>query len=121
VAVYNPLQEVVMRAVLPLALVFALAGAVEAQQVPDATPPAAAEATESVQAFQPKPALERPPLLQPEYRTQDADAEGAEASLRQFESRTADNAIARQAPGTANWWWLVAAIVVAGLIIVALT
>jgi membrane-bound lytic murein transglycosylase B len=111
-----------MRAVLPLALVFALAGAVEAQEVPQsAVTVEAAEAVQPVQAFQPKPALERAPLLQPEYRTHTADGQEIDASQRQLESRTAEAALARQAPGTTNWWWLVAAIVVGGLIIVALT
>jgi hypothetical protein len=117
------MQEVLMRAVLPFALLFVLAGAVEAQEVPQAIAPVeTAEVVAPVEAFQPKPALERAPLLQPTtVQTTGADAQGAEANQRQLETRAADApAMMRQAPGM-NWWWLVAAIVVGGLIIVALT
>jgi hypothetical protein len=121
VAGTNLLQEESMRAVLPLALVFALAGAVEAQEVPQSgLVVEAAEAVQPVQAYQPKPALEKAPRLQP-TPIQDAGAQGVDANQQQTESRSADAMAMRQAPGTVNWWWLVAAIVVAGLIIVAIT
>jgi pyruvate/2-oxoacid:ferredoxin oxidoreductase alpha subunit len=119
----NPLQEVKMRAVLPLALFFVFAGAVEAQEVPQsAAQVETAEAVRPIDAYQPKPALEPAPRLQPTtVQTPAADAQGTEATQRQLETRAADAPVMmRQAPGM-TWWWLVAAIVVGGLIIVAIT
>jgi hypothetical protein len=108
-----------MRALLPLAVAFMLAGAVEAQEVPQhGSGVQATEAVHTPQAFQPKPALEPAPRLEP-VPVQSAD--GVESNRQQSESRAADAMVARQAPGTTNWWWLVAAIVVAGLIVVAIT
>lgn len=111
-----------MRAVLPFALVFALAGAVEAQEVPQ-------HADETVHAAQlvdgPRAPERTQTVRAPKVPVQATPAENADdAPLVQSElqTRAVESMDARQAaPGTMNWWWLVAAIVVAGLIIVALT
>jgi hypothetical protein len=113
-----------MRAVLPLALVFALAGGVEAQEAPQ-------HAEQTVQAVQqldgPRSPETAPTVRAPKVPIQAAPAEGADEAgapvvQNELQTRAVEAMDARQGPpGTMNWWWLVAAIVVAGLIIVALT
>lgn len=46
---------------------------------------------------------------------------GLDANQIVSETRTSDDAMVRQGPTTRSWWWLVGAIVLAGVIIVAIT
>jgi hypothetical protein len=113
-----------MRVALPLALVFALAGAVEAQQ-----PQQSADVTQNVEIAAPAAALSSTvapasgAVLPAAAAAQDASADQAAVGSTDVESeaRSADTEEAvRQDPSTRQWWWLVGAIVVAGIILAVL-
>jgi len=93
-----------MKAVLPFALMLAIAGPLQAQERPadQAAPPAATQQVQ-VQAEQAAPA-------------QDMKVSPEEARRIIFERPAADEAMVRQTTPM-NWWWLVGAIVVAGVIL----
>lgn len=111
-----------MRAVLPFALMLALAGAVEAQERPQEP-----EQVQATQQFDGPRAGERAPALKPptvpvQPAVQDANETPAEAGQRALQTRAVEAMDAQErGPATVQWWWLVAAIVVAGVIIVAVT
>jgi hypothetical protein len=118
----NVLKEDEMRAALPLALILALAGTAEAQQ---ATGPDAIPSAQAVQELHDGPRTSTPPVqtVRPvELPAGAATTTTGEAGQQQQETRSYDaRDLRQQGPTNPSWWWLVGAIVLAGLIIVALT
>jgi hypothetical protein len=112
-----------MRAVLPFALVLAFAIPVEAQQQQQVQE----ETVQAVQQLDGPRAPERAPVLRtPKVPVQAAPADdtndGAPVVQNELQTRAVEAMDARQGtPALASWWWLVAAMVVAGLIIIAIT
>jgi hypothetical protein len=104
-----------MRMVLPLVLVFAMAGSAQAQQAPaaaaDNTPAVEARLAPvpSAQQVQPAPTDVKP------IQTTESRATGEATN-----TAVADEAIVRQDPTNRNWWWLVGAIVLGGIILAAI-
>jgi hypothetical protein len=110
-----------MRAVLSLLVLVAFAGTAEAQQqVPTDEPVQAIQAgQDGPRAAQPVPSTLRP--VEMPIGGAGTQATG-EAGQQQQETRTSDaRDVRQQGPSTVQWWWLVGAIVLAGLIIVAIT
>lgn len=101
-----------MRAVLPLALLLVLSGSAQAQQP---LQPEQAERPAVVEAQQ-APA----PAVQPVTADGELKVSPEEARRIIFE-RPEPMAAALQTPDTRNWWWLVGAIVLAGIIVAAIT
>lgn len=110
-----------MRAVLSLLVLVAFAGTAEAQQQVPADEPVQAMQVgqDGPRAAQPVQSTVRPVEL-PVGGT-GTQATG-EAGQQQQETRSSEaRDVRQQGPATVQWWWLVGAIVLAGLIIVALT
>lgn len=110
-----------MRAVLSVVLILAFAGTAEAQQQTQSEDPVQAiqAGQDGPRAVQPVPSSLRPVELPTGSATTQA---AGEAGQQQQETRGYDaRDVRQQGPSTVQWWWLVGAIVLAGLIIVAIT
>jgi hypothetical protein len=101
-----------MRAVLPLALLFALAGSAHAQQL---TEPVSSDRATAVEArVAPVPAvqnLQAPTDVKPIQSAERRTADEVTTSV------VAEEAVMRQDPRSRNWWWLVGAIVAGGIVL----
>jgi hypothetical protein len=101
-----------MKNVLPVALLLALATAMPAQ--------AQERSQIDVQPANATVQVEQADVKDGAPRADNAKV-GIDAKQIMTESRVAEDAIVRQDPTSTSWWWLVGAIVLAGVIIVAIT
>jgi hypothetical protein len=106
--------EVHMRAILPVALVLALAGGAHAQSAP------AQNATGGDAAVEARLAPVQTPAPAVQLQQTTGDVKPIQAADRQVADNVntvvAEEAV-RQDPTTRRWWWLVGAIVVAGVVL----
>jgi hypothetical protein len=108
-----------MRALLPVALMLALAGSAHAQQSQPAQNAAAGDAAVEARLAPtqtPAPAVQLQKTTGDVKPIQTADRQIADEAT----SAVADEAVVRQDPTTRRWWWLVGAIVVAGVVLAVL-
>jgi hypothetical protein len=104
-----------MRAILPVALLLALAGSAHAQQSPqNITGGDAAVEARLAPVQTPAPAVQQTTTDVKPIHTSDRQ------EVDNVRSVVADEAVVRQDPSTRQWWWLVGAIVVAGVILAVL-
>jgi hypothetical protein len=105
-----------MRAVLPLVLMFAMAGSAQAQQL--AQPAAPGDAVTVEARLAPAPTVQDVQKVSSDVKPiQSAGRTGVDEASN---SVVAEEAVVRQDPTTRSWWWLVGAIVVGGIILAAL-